>query len=1113
MDGKPRYGFALRQHTKASAFDFYLLGILLVGILITNQDRRLIHAAQISETQNAEIDQKATALYADAANFQRGQAYDIAIESWTAFLDNYPQSKLATSASYYLGVCYMQKTEPDYEAAVTAFERTLKVDDFDLRQESLANLAWCLYQQGIAGVAVNSSLLQKSLSVLDELIDSKPSDLQIGQALFYSGEICYRLGDQNRAISFYDQFLSSQSAESPLWVDALYGKGVAQEESKQNTKAIKTYSGLVKSNPDSRLTVDVRIRLGDLHILDKNFTAAIEQFRLASQTTELDTDRSYAIFREAFSLVQLNQYEEASKRYSELIANYPDSSLAQPAQLAKAQSFYRAGKTDLAEIEFEIIRQGDDLSASTEAVHWLARIKLSQGKNDEAVAITSAQIAEGLEGEFSIPVRLDLADAMAAGKTSEDKTKAKEQYYAIYNESANHPLAPRSLFNAAVLSLQLANPREALSYSDQFLEAFPSTNLRLEITYIKAESHNQLDELELASAAFSQLVSITPADHPQKSEWILRAANTWNSAGKADKTIAMLAGNPSLFTKANPKTESLLLMGQAYRSLSKFEEAVEALEESLESARDEARKPEILLTLGLALKDSKQTQEALSTLQALIKDHPISEFSQQARYQLASIFRDQRRFDESIALYDQILQSSDSQELLTYARYGKGWCLMQSNQYGSVIETLSPLLAGPDNPVSFDARLTRGIAYRESNDYSSAMKDFEACLKIADNIEQRGKALLEISLAHIKTLNTEKAVPLLCQIVEDFPQFSEAEVALHELGWAYKDTNQIELAVQTFKRHLDEYPNSPRSVSSAYFLGQQLYASRNYQEAIDNFKLVIQNSEDRDLLERAYYRMAWSLYHEEQFDQAETFFSEQSNRFEDGPLSFDALMMIAECRYQRQDFQSALEAYKVTRARIIANDESAKNLPDPSERQVREIALLHGGQSAAQLEQWSEAIQWYDELRDRFPSTIYLAEVFYESGFAHQRLGNNSVALELLNEVASNYRNEIAARARFMIGEIYFGDDKLELAIPEFQRVMFGFGSENAPASIKNWQAKSGFEAGRCSELLIVKTRTANAKQKAKQIAIDFYEYVIDKHPNHDLAATSRERLEVIQGE
>ncbi|MEC8473660.1 MAG: tetratricopeptide repeat protein, partial [Planctomycetota bacterium] len=719
----------------ASAFNFYLLGIIYVGILFTNQDSRLIHAAQISKTQDAAIEQKATALYADAANFQRGQAYDIAIESWTAFLDKYPQSKLATSASYYLGVCYMQKAEPDYESAVTAFERTLKVDGFDLRQESLANLAWCLYQQGIAGVEVNSSLLEKSLSILNELIDSKPTDLQIGQALFYSGEICYRLGDQNRAISFYDQFLSSQSAESPLWADALYGKGVAQEESKQNTEAIKTYTVLVKSNPNSRLIVDVRIRLGDLYILNKNFNDAIEQFQLASQTAQLDTDRSYAIFREAFSLVQLDQYEEASKRYSELIANYPDSSLAQPAQLAKAQSFFRAGKIDLAEIEFEIIREGDELAASTEAVHWLARIKISQGKNDEAIAITSAQIAEGLEGEFSIPVRLDLADAMAAGKTSEAKTKAKQQYFAIYSENANHPLAPRSLFNAAVLSLQLGNPREALTYSDQFIEAFPTNHLQLEITYIKAESHNQLDELELASAEFSQLVSTTPADHPKRSEWILRAANTWNLAGKAEKTIAMLVGNLSIFTKANPRAESLLLIGQAYRSLSQFEEAIKALEKSVGSARNWDRRPELLLTLGLALKDSKQTKEALSTLQALIKEHPISEYSQQARYELASIFRDQRRFDDSIALYDQILQSSDSQELLNYARYGKGWCLMQSNQYESVIETLSPLLALSDNPISFDARLTRGIAYRESNDYSSAMNDFEACLEIANDIE------------------------------------------------------------------------------------------------------------------------------------------------------------------------------------------------------------------------------------------------------------------------------------------------------------------------------------------------------------------------------------------
>ncbi len=72
---------------------------------------------------------------------------------------------------------------------------------------------------------------------------------------------------------------------------------------------------------------------------------------------------------------------------------------------------------------------------------------------------------------------------------------------------------------------------------------------------------------------------------------------------------------------------------------------------------------------------------------------------------------------------------------------------------------------------------------------------------------------------------------------------------------------------------------------------------------------------------------------------------------------------------------------------------------------------------------------------------------------------------------------------------------------------MFGFGAEQAPNRIKNWQAKSGFEAARCSELLMQLAKTAAGKSKARKYAEDFYAYVIDKHPKHELAAKSRERL------
>ena len=97
-----------------------------------------------------------------------------------------------------------------------------------------------------------------------------------------------------------------------------------------------------------------------------------------------------------------------------------------------------------------------------------------------------------------------------------------------------------------------------------------------------------------------------------------------------------------------------------------------------------------------------------------------------------------------------------------------------------------------------------------------------------------------------------------------------------------------------------------------------------------------------------------------------------------------------------------------------------------------------------------------------------------------------------------------------MVGEIYFGKRELSKAIPEFQRVMYGYGAEKASDAMKNWQAKSGFEAGRCAELLIQTRTDRDGKDKASTIAKEFFKYVVDKHPKHELAAKSQERLDVL---
>jgi hypothetical protein len=93
-----------------------------------------------------------------------------------------------------------------------------------------------------------------------------------------------------------------------------------------------------------------------------------------------------------------------------------------------------------------------------------------------------------------------------------------------------------------------------------------------------------------------------------------------------------------------------------------------------------------------------------------------------------------------------------------------------------------------------------------------------------------------------------------------------------------------------------------------------------------------------------------------------------------------------------------------------------------------------------------------------------------------------------------------------MMGEIYFAERDVAKAIPEFQRVMYGFGGDKATEEIKNWQVKSAFEAARCSEILIENLR-GTARDKVIETAQEYYSFIVKKHATHDLAAQAETRL------
>jgi tetratricopeptide (TPR) repeat protein len=176
------------------------------------------------------------------------------------------------------------------------------------------------------------------------------------------------------------------------------------------------------------------------------------------------------------------------------------------------------------------------------------------------------------------------------------------------------------------------------------------------------------------------------------------------------------------------------------------------------------------------------------------------------------------------------------------------------------------------------------------------------------------------------------------------------------------------------------------------------------------------------------------------------------------------------------------------------------------QEQVQSLIYLHGAQTAGELKKWSDVDAWVTKMATIVPDSNLLPIARYEQAVALQNLKKNDEALKLFETLAEEQRNELGARARFMEGELYFAQKDYAKAVGAFQKAMYGFGGTQAPAEVKNWQARSAYEAGRCSEVLIGDL-TGERRKKAIDASKKFYEFLLENHPEHELARQAQDRI------
>jgi cellulose synthase operon protein C len=1045
----------------------------------------------VARAQAAESTAEAKALYADAANFQNNGAFDLAIEEWEKFLKQFSKDPLAAKAEHYLGVCHLQLKQ--YDKAVAAFDSVQKNHPkFELLEDTLLNLGWCRYTLAGKGDAAQYPL---AIEAFEALLKQFPMGKFVDQALYFVGESYYQQGKKAEAVAAYDRLVKEQE-KSSLRCDALYALGVAQEELGKYAEAGVAYDLFLAECAKSELVAEVQMRkaetvlqAGDYATAEKMLAevAAVEDFPLAD----------HAQYRRAFALTRLDKFAEAGALYANIATNFPDSERvsAADASLAAGRCFYRAEQHDDAATWFaKVLATGG--GNAPEAGHWLSRIHLRAGEPAKAAELAEKLIPAAGESEYLVPLKMDQADALY--ELPDRRAQAAALYASIASEHPGDSLAPQALYNAAYASLELKRFDEGQKLAADFLKAYPSDKLAADVKYVAAECLLQQNKVDQAQAAYRELVE-NHADHAEIEVWRNRLALSLFLQKKYADVVALLSPVAAELQSPPQQAEAWYLVGVSQFHADNFAEAESALAAALAAAPQWRQADETLLVLSRAQRRLDKTPQAIATVLKLVEEFPESKLLDQANYRLGEYRYASDEFKLAAEQYANVVNKWPESTFVPYALYGMGWSHLKLKEFEPATAAFTALLEKhPDHMLVAETLLARTMSRRQQGDHEGAIDDAVAFLKSNPPADQQADALYEKGLAEVALKKNDVAAETLEAVLAAKPDYAGADKVLYELGWAMKSQNKNGESLVYFAKLANEHAESPLAAEALFHVGEDQYEKKQYDEAVKTYELARSKAVGGELSEKTTYKLGWAHFQLKKYDEAHKAFSEQIARHSQGPLVNDARFMQAESLFRAGDYEKAWPAYQ----------EAVKHPAASPAMQV--LALLHGGQTASQLKQWDDALELFAQIGEQFPDTPYLPEATYESGWAHQNLGNADEASKAYAAAAEKSRTEVGARARFMLGELLFEQKNHADAIKEFQRAMYGYGGDAAPAETKNWQAKSGFEAGRCAEVQIAAAKDAAAKAKLIADAKKFYGFVVEKHPSHELTAEAKKRLEAL---
>ena len=264
-----------------------------------------------------------------------------------------------------LGWCQLDLHEPEQAAAT--FARLLdKFPDGEFASEA----AWARGQ-----ALERLKKFDAALASYQMVLDKYPKSPQFADAMLAAARLHDQLQQASQAIELYARFVAA-NPDSPQLAAARYGWAWALVDAGQNKEADAQFQQVHDNFRQSRFWNDATFRLAETAVTAKQFDKARQLLDELAAAKPPQVMVEHLLYLRGELAAAQGQWDQVDAAMSELVRQFPNSSLELQASYWIAEASYRLGKYDDAGQKFAAV------AARTEGRKdvWLAMVPLRQAR-------------------------------------------------------------------------------------------------------------------------------------------------------------------------------------------------------------------------------------------------------------------------------------------------------------------------------------------------------------------------------------------------------------------------------------------------------------------------------------------------------------------------------------------------------------------------------------------------------------------------------------------------------------------------------------------------------------------------------------------------------------